>query len=81
MSTKNKYLDATDAAKMLHSSRPTVCRIAKSIDVGVYVKNRLVALTPQDVAKVKKNMHGRPGNPEWIAAAKTQKKQYVNATS
>lgn len=70
-----KYYDATDAAARLKTSRPTICRAAKGLGLGVYVKNRLVALTLQDIAKIEKNIHRRPGNPEWIAASRTKEKQ------
>lgn len=74
MQTK-KYFDATDAASKLKTSRPTVCRTAKSLGLGIYVKNRLVALSSQDIAKIEQNIHRRPGNPEWIAASQTKEKQ------
>ena len=70
-----KYYDATDAAKKLNTSRPTVCRAAKSLEVGIYVKNRLVALSLADIAKVEKVIHRGPGNPEWIAASKKTERQ------
>ncbi len=75
MSTEVEYIDATEAAERLDTSRATIRRTAKSIGVGIHVRNRLVALTAKDVERIKKNMHGRPGNPEWIAAAKTIRKR------
>lgn len=71
----DRYYDATDAAAKLKTSRPTICRAAKSLGLGIYVKNRLVALTASDIAVIEKNIHRQPGNPEWIAASRKSVRQ------
>ena len=70
----------------LGCSRGTIVAAAKRADVGIYVAgeytrkgkvmdvDRLVAIHTKDIAKVKKAIRPTPGNPNFIAAAKSTHK-------
>ena len=68
MKHKTEYYDATYAGRYLGCGRTTVARIAKENAIGIFVRNRLVAMTMKDVAKIGDLVQRGPGNPEWIAA-------------
>ena len=74
------YYDATDAGKKIGCDRRTVCRVAKNVGVGIFVKGRLVAIDRKDVATIKSHVKKTPGNPEWIAMGKKNKKRRLVAS-
>lgn len=63
------YLTSHEAAEKLGCSVKTVTRAARRAGVGVFVHggNRLAALHPADLAKMKSHIHETSGNPVWIA--------------
>lgn len=69
-STPVVYLTSNEAAKKLGCSVKTVTRAARRANVGVFVHggNRLAALHPADLAKMRSVIHETAGNPVWIAA-------------
>lgn len=69
------HFTATLAAKMLECSRSSVCRAAKASGAGIYANGRLVAITQNDLKKIKPFIHETSGNPDWIAAGKKKKKR------
>ena len=79
---KAKYFDATDAGKLIGCDRRTVCRIAKNLDVGIFIKGRLVAINTTDLDAVKRSVQKGPGNPQWIAMGRTKssKKRSIAAS-
>lgn len=64
------YLSTHEAAEKLGCSVNTVARAARRAGVGVFVRggNRLAALHPSDLAKMKLHIHETSGNPVWIAS-------------
>jgi DNA-binding LacI/PurR family transcriptional regulator len=69
-----EYVTPSKAAESLGVSRSTVSRAARSGGVGVFVEGRLVAISPNDIDKIKPFIHQTPGNPNWIARAQKQQK-------
>lgn len=70
-----KYLSTSEVAEKIGCSVNTVSRVAKARGVGVYAKDRLVAIDPADYQTVRAGVHPTSGNPDWIAAkGKTLKK-------
>lgn len=67
-------LTATLAAKILDCSRSSVCRAAKASGTGVYANGRLVAISTNDLKRIKSMIHETSGNPDWIAAGKRRRR-------
>jgi len=69
------YLTSHEAAEKLGCSVKTVTRAARRAGCGVFVHggNRLAALHPADLGKMKTVIHATSGNPVWIAAGKAKK--------
>ena len=63
------YLTSSEAAEKLGCSVKTVTRAARRAGVGVFVHggNRLAALHPSDLTRMKSVIHESSGNPDWIA--------------
>lgn len=70
------YLTSHEAAEKLGCSVKTVARAARRAGCGVFVHggNRLAALHPSDLVRMKAVIHETSGNPIWIAAAAEKKK-------
>lgn len=64
------YLTSSEAAEKLGCSVKTVTRAARRAGCGVFVHggNRLAALHPADLIKMKSVIHETSGNPVWIAS-------------
>lgn len=64
------YLTSHEAAEKLGCSVKTITRAARRAGVGVFVHggNRLAALHPADLTKMRSVIHPTSGNPDWIAA-------------
>ena len=63
------YLSIGEVAAKLGCGHSTVCRAATAARCGVRLASskRLVALTLDDVAKLRPHVHATAGNPVWIA--------------
>jgi len=66
------YFSTLEASELLGCSQTTVRRAAKRYDVGVHVngRSRLVALTANDISRLRSLVHETSGNPDWIAAGR-----------
>jgi hypothetical protein len=62
-----RVLTLNEAAKIIGCSKATVCRAANKANVGFVAGNRLMGLTREDVASLRKYVHDTAGNPDWIA--------------
>ena len=71
------YLTSSEAAEKLGCSVKTVTRAARRAGIGVFVHggNRLAALHPSDLTRMRSVIHATSGNPDWIAAAKAKPKK------
>lgn len=69
------YLTSHEAAEKLGCSVKTITRAARRAGCGVFVHggNRLAALHPTDLLRMKAVIHDTSGNPLWIAAAVEKK--------
>lgn len=69
------YLTSSEAAEKLGCCVKTVTRAARRAGIGVFVHggNRLAALHPSDLVRMKAVIHETSGNPLWIAAAADKK--------
>jgi hypothetical protein len=70
-----EYLTTREAAQRLGVSPNSIGRAARTQQVGVFAGGRLVAIAPSDLERLKPALHDTPGNPIWIASAKTRKPQ------
>jgi hypothetical protein len=68
------YLTSSEAAEKLGCSVKTITRAARRAGIGVFVHggNRLAALHPSDLTRMRSVIHATSGNPDWIAAAKAK---------
>lgn len=69
------YLTSHEAAEKLGCSVKTITRAARRVGCGVFVHggNRLAALHPSDLKRMKEVIQPSSGNPLWIAAAADKK--------
>lgn len=69
------YLTSSEAAEKLGCCVKTVTRAARRAGIGVFVHggNRLAALHPSDLVRMKAVIHETSGNPLWIASAAEKK--------
>lgn len=65
------YLTSHEAAEKLGCAVKTITRAARKVGCGVFVHGgeRLAALHPADVAKLRTVIQPTAGNPTWIADA------------
>jgi hypothetical protein len=70
---QTEYLGTGDAAERLGCSKSSVSRGARAKGVGIYVRGKLVALSPRDVEEIRGVIHETPGNPVWIAGGRGRK--------
>jgi hypothetical protein len=70
------YISPSELAIKLGCSPNTIGRAARRAGCGIYTHggNRLAALHPDEVAKVRLCVHETSGNPVWIAAGRTTAK-------
>ena len=61
-------LTAREVATQLGCSDNSVGRAARARELGVYAGGKLVGIVTADVPAIAAAIHGRPGNPNWIAA-------------
>jgi len=63
------YLTSHEAAEKLGCAVKTITRAARKVGCGVFVHGgeRLAALHPSDVARLKAVIQPTAGNPVWIA--------------
>lgn len=63
------FFSVAEVASKLGCSLSTVRRAAFAATCGVRLSSskRLVALTPDDVVKLRRHVHDTAGNPVWIA--------------
>lgn len=69
------YLTSHEAAERLQCSVKTITRAARRAGCGVFVHggNRLAALHPADLKRMREVIQPTSGNPVWIAAAAEKK--------
>ncbi len=69
------YLTSSEAAEKLGCCVKTITRAARRAGIGVFVHGgqRLAALHPADLTRMKAVIHETSGNPLWIAAAAEKK--------
>lgn len=72
MQKTETYIDGVEAAQRLGCSRRTAVRAARTAGVGIYVKDKLVAIPLSSLPRIRAVVHATPGNPSWIAAGKNR---------
>ncbi len=71
------FVSPTELARSLGISPNTVGRAARRVGCGIYTHGgqRLAALHPAEVGKVKAAVHETSGNPVWIAEGRKRKRR------
>jgi hypothetical protein len=64
----------SEAALELGVSTSLIRRLCRKLELGREVNDRLRLLSPADLEKLRGAVHGRTGNPAWIARRESREK-------
>lgn len=59
------YMNINQVAELIGASRTSIKTMAHKYRIGVFVEDKLVALSKSDAKKLRSKIRKRPGNPDF----------------